>query len=148
MAIQADGKIVIVGGVSAGASLSVTVSRLNPNGSSDTTFGTAGNVSFFGIGQGTDIAIQPDGKILLATANGNWRICRLNTNGTSDTTFGTGGCANTDFGGTDEIPQVVAVLPSGKILVAGYGAGDFALALYTATGSLDSGFVPVTAGFC
>ncbi len=141
VAIQSDGKIVILGGVTAGASFTVAALRLNPNGSSDTTFGTAGFATFSATSFGNDIALQPDGKILLAMAsNGNWRICRLNTNGAVDTTFGVGGFANTDFGGNDDMPHAMAVLPDGKILVAGYGSGDFALARYTTTGVLDSSF--------
>ncbi len=57
LAIQRDGKILVVGGGSSSLLL-----RYNPNGSLDTTFGDAGKV-INDLGS-TSITIQPDGKIL------------------------------------------------------------------------------------
>lgn len=73
-----------------------TVSRLNANGTLDTTFGTNGTVNL-PVGQSAStyaVALQPDGKIVIgavATVKKDdtaYAVARLNTNGTLDTTFG------------------------------------------------------------
>ncbi len=60
--------------------------RLNPNGSRDITFKSAGDEKGQNISHA--IALQPDGKILMASDFG---LYRFNTNGTADTTFGASG---------------------------------------------------------
>ncbi len=59
--------------------------------------------------------------------------------GDLDTTFGTGGKLTTDFGGNDQGFSVV-MQSDGKMVVAGYSDGDFALARYNANGTLDTTF--------
>jgi uncharacterized delta-60 repeat protein len=66
--VQSDGRIVVAGEVSDGFGLI----RLNPNGSVDTTFGDDGYViTQFGsdLAPATDLALQPDGKILVVGEN-------------------------------------------------------------------------------
>jgi uncharacterized delta-60 repeat protein len=69
IAIQADGKIVIVGPVLVGSTLDFMIARLNKDGSRDNSFGTAGLVTT-GFGTLQDfaraVAIQPDGLIVAA----------------------------------------------------------------------------------
>ena len=108
MAIQPDGKIVMVGG-----SISdFVLARYNTNGSLDTTFGTNGLVTHSLLGGSSEeiaraVAIQPDGKIVVAGHTGQFgrpgrpagnrfdhAIVRFNANGSVDTTFGTGGVAS------------------------------------------------------
>ena len=80
--------------------------------------------------------------------NYDFMVARLWDDGTLDTTFGGGdGVAVNHFGGSGASQWVdeIEVLASGKILAAGTtsvsGSGyDFALARYTATGSLDTTF--------
>lgn len=70
--IQADGKIVVCGGVPGQRGFPVpAVARYNPNGSLDTSFGTAGVVSVPSLVNApfTSITLQTDGKIV-ATAGG------------------------------------------------------------------------------
>ena len=96
VALQADGKIVVGGYTNTtgtGIASDFAVARLNPNGSLDTTFNGTGKWTY---NLGSDehvnaVAIQPDGKIVLA---GSWDggsadivVMRLNPNGTFDTTF-------------------------------------------------------------
>jgi uncharacterized delta-60 repeat protein len=141
------------------------------NGSLDTTFGTNGSVqtAFTNfINQPNSLAIQPDGKIVVAgtasSADGTvseFAVARFNTNGTLDTTFGTGGKVTTNFvgvmqGGVSNPANAVLIQPDGKILVGG-GASQCgkcihktALARYHTDGSLDAtfgngGMVDVTA---
>src|SRR5437868_8415884 len=69
---QQDGKFVIVGSTIPGTVTSINyqglilVARLNADGSTDTTFGTSGIVTLPDHGIGKDIAIQSDGKIVVA----------------------------------------------------------------------------------
>jgi uncharacterized delta-60 repeat protein len=68
VALQPDGKIIVAGGTLFGAALDFGVTRLQQNGSVDTTFGKGGK-SIVDFGQNeiaTAIALQPDGKIILA----------------------------------------------------------------------------------
>ena len=156
MALQADGKIVMVGG---GGDFRVT--RFNADGSPDAGFGSGGQVttSFPGtIGTNDDnahaVAIQPDGKIVVVgeavsgrTGSGlfnrDFALVRYNANGSLDTGFGTGGFVTTDFGGSTDRAFAVVVQPDGKIVVSGDAANpgsDFGMARYNPDGSLDISF--------
>ncbi len=122
----------------------------------DRSFGSGGKATT-PIGQsggnGLDVALQSDGKIVVAgyVMNGtdfivNYDIgmVRYNANGTLDTTFGTGGTVMTDFDLNDESGNSVVVQSDGKIVVAGYSSdensSDFAVVRYTASGALDTTF--------
>ena len=125
-------------------------------GDLDTTHGNGGKVttSFpgFQAGFGYVMALQPDGKIVVAgeveldTAD-DFGVCRYNTDGSLDSNFGIEGRITTDFFGFREFARSVAIQNDGKILVGGScktsGSDqffDFALARYNTDGSLDSGF--------
>jgi uncharacterized delta-60 repeat protein len=134
VALQPDGKIVVAGG-SGG---NFAVARLQPNGSVDTTFGQEGKsiVDFLGADSADAVALQPDGKIVVAGRSGgegtsDFAVARLQPNGLLDTTFGTGGKSIVDFLGEDS-GNAVALQSDGKIVVAGYsnanGTRDFAVA--------------------
>ena len=117
--------------------------RITPAVQLDPTFGVGGKVftdfeaSPASTSEGVAVAIQPDGKILAASAAGY--LIRLNTDGTLDLTFGNVGKAQ--FVGT---PSAMAIDAAGHIVVAGYtvdDAGfDFAVARYNANGLLDANF--------
>ena len=71
-ALQPDGKIVVVGdsvtdGAYSGEVLNLIVTRLNPNGTRDISFGTAGVVvlRLREPVNATAVVLQPDGKILV-----------------------------------------------------------------------------------
>ena len=84
--IQPDGKILIAGNVDR-----PTVTRLNVDGSFDTTFSGDGNATLpfgFSMGRTWDMAIQRDGKILLSgDGNNGSQVVRLTANGDLDQTF-------------------------------------------------------------
>ncbi|MFI5134258.1 MAG: delta-60 repeat domain-containing protein, partial [Chitinophagales bacterium] len=96
------------------------------------------------------VAIQPDGKIVLAgnvSFNGayaDFALARYNSNGTLDNGFAYGGKLTTAIGESDDIANAVAIQPDGKIIAAGYSyVGehfDFALARYNADGVPDKSF--------
>jgi uncharacterized delta-60 repeat protein len=123
--MQPDSKIVVTG--NPGLSEVTTVTRLNPNGSPDTTFDGDGTATIdFGAG---GAVLQPDGKIVVAgTAQGGIAVARLNANGSPDATFGAAGKATVDFGAATS-GNAVALQPNGRIVVAGQrSGGDFAVA--------------------
>ena len=91
--LQADGKIVVGGSASPG---SMAVARYNTDGTLDTTFGSGGKVivDFGSSAAVQQLALQSDGKLVLAGQAGapsGFGLARLNPNGSLDSTFGTGG---------------------------------------------------------
>ena len=154
MAIQADGKILATGeGTNVGGA-GIALTRYNINGSLDNTFGTAGIVttSIGGSCGGSAIAIQADGKIVVAgyglTTNNQlcFALTRYNTNGSLDNTFGTAGIVTTIIGGDySSFAYALAIQADGKIVVAGENSINnnqdvFALTRYNINGSLDNTF--------
>ncbi|HYC45324.1 MAG TPA: DUF4347 domain-containing protein, partial [Burkholderiales bacterium] len=149
-AIQADGKILVAGSAVVG-NTDFAVVRYNANGTLDTGFDSDGRLTI-AIGSGFDqaraIAVQGDGKILLAgtssSGNDDFAVVRLNANGSLDTTFSGDGKLTTTIGSSNESAAAVVVQADGKILVAGYaiigGTTDFALVRYNADGTLDTTF--------
>jgi len=152
--IQSDGKIV-VGGTAAGAFLGktdVALVRYNTNGSLDNTFDFDGMLttdlgSIYDYGE--SIAIQSDGKIILAgfTINGSdadIALVRYNTNGSLDNTFDFDGKVISHFGSGKNECYSVAIQSDGKIVAVGNtynGAdNDFVLIRYNSNGSIDTSF--------
>lgn len=155
MSLQSDGKIVVGGSSFIGGRWVFALVRYNANGSLDTTFNGTGKVTT-AIGSdhdyGRSVAIQSDGKIILAGSSRrpdsglDFALVRYNTNGSLDTTFNAAGKVTTAFVGGVGIYQSVAIQNNGKILLAGYmqNSGtpntDFATARYNTDGSLDTFF--------
>ncbi|MFH1117022.1 MAG: VCBS domain-containing protein, partial [Pseudomonadota bacterium] len=148
VAIQADGRIVAAG-YSSEPGDNFAVVRYNDGGSLDTSFSGDGKVTSvnFGRDSGEAVAIQPDGKIVVAgTAkdlNCDFAVARYNADGTLDTTFdGDGWATVTDF----DRAYSVAIQSDGKIVVVGQtyisgsGGWNFALVRYNSDGSLDTSF--------
>ena len=149
--LQPDGRIVVVGSTTGNPS--VALARYNVDGSLDTTFGGTG-VFLLPMAQPfepRDIALQPDGKILIAgrytAPSGSWDfgLLRLLSNGTLDASFDGDGIVSTDFGGYEGAYSVI-VVPDGRLVLAGsrsavmFGVTDFALARYLTDGALDTTF--------
>jgi uncharacterized delta-60 repeat protein len=86
------------------------------------------------------VALQPDGKIVVAGGSGDFSLARYNKDGSLDTGFGGDGLVTTDFGGAHDSANAVVVQPDGKIVAAGTSGPFFALARYEKDGSLDTGF--------
>ena len=108
--------------------------RLAANGAPDPSFGYAG-VSATSVTSGyftglADVAVQPDGKVLLAGTTQNpavdrhtagdekdLLVVRLTAGGSPDPAFGTGGQVDLDLG-ADDVGGPIALRPDGGILLA------------------------------
>ena len=170
--MQPDDKIVICGTrLSNGASGSdFLVARFNPDGTLDTTFGSAGLVTIdFDHGTGADqangVALQSDGSIVVAgTTSGTesnsetFAVARLTQAGALDATFGAGtGQATIDFagsGGGDDQANAIVVDADDRIIIAGStgtaSGSNVAVVRLTANGATDTSFGDagrVTLGF-
>jgi uncharacterized delta-60 repeat protein len=125
VAIQGDGKIVIVGTDFARGDLVVV--RLLENGALDPTFGQGGKVVTTLMGgslRGRAVAIQPDGKIVVAGVAGplnpDFLFVRYDTDGTPDPGFGGGDGIETVPVGTEaDEANGVAIGTDGRIVATG-----------------------------
>jgi uncharacterized delta-60 repeat protein/LPXTG-motif cell wall-anchored protein len=147
MTLQADGKIIVAGGVwlGLGDRWIIAMARYNTDGTLDTSFGTAGTTTtdLNADSIGSAVAVQLDGKIIVAGnfgATGTWdydfALYRYNANGSLDTTFDTDGLITTNLGGSDSASRIV-MQADGKIVVVGgtwlNNAYQFALARFNTT---------------
>ena len=167
IALQGDGKIVVVGETRARVvddrDLDWAIARYHADGSLDTGFGTNGRIindsgpTPFGVSaEGAEkVLIQPDGKIVVAggvnradnsgVADSNFVVMRFTASGASDTGFGPGGSTVANFDRVD-ILYGAALQPDGKIVVVGRVAKsggadpDIGIARFNADGTLDSSF--------
>ena len=147
---QPDGKLVAAGFTGTAPDYKWAVARIDQNGGPDSTFDGDGMQTLdFGPGHNwaQAVALQPDGKIVLAGEGPGltrdiW-VVRLTQGGQPDSSFGGGGFKQVDFG-AQEFDRGVAVQPDGRILVAGTtvsgGNADFAIARFDSTGALDTTF--------
>ena len=145
VAVQPNGKIVVVGRGRATEDFQVT--RLNANGSPDTSFSSDGQVqiNLGGTERANDVALQPDGKIVVVgsvdgAGGRDFAAMRLDTDGSLDGTFGAGGIWAADFNGGADVANAVAVQADGKIVIAvqAYPTQDFAVIRLKSDGSFDT----------
>jgi uncharacterized delta-60 repeat protein len=141
LAVQPDGRLLLVGTadttpptVPPGSVTELSVMRLEPDGTPDETFGDNGTVNVSVTGRssatgdpgrdtGAALALQPDGRIVIAGAtagpNSNFAIARLLADGTLDPEFTDTGVMTIDFFGSTDLAESVAVTDDGSIVVAG-----------------------------
>lgn len=148
VAIQTDGRIVVVGTSNAGGTLDFAMARYNTDGTLDTAFDTDGMVTTDfagGADQAWAVAIQTDGAIVVAgESGGNFAVARYTSAGALDTTFDTDGLATVDFDTGADVARAALVQGDGRILLAGTatisGTSRIAAARFTAAGALDTTF--------
>ncbi len=148
-AVQSDGKIVVAGTVETPTVYLVqggkdfALVRYNTDGSLDTSFDGDGIVTtdfrtdFSPLGNASDmayaIAIQPDGKIVVAGEStaftifgpavaSDFALARYNTDGSLDTSFDGDGKVTTNF--FNDSARAVAIQSDGKIVAAGQVGGS------------------------
>lgn len=154
IAIETDGKIVLAGYHNSGSNREFLLVRLLTDGTLDSSFSTDGIV-IDSAGSNNDIltalAIQSDGKIVVAGYSGNgvndvYTLARyLPGDGSRDTTFGVGGMVTTAIHSTqNNIANALVIQPDGKLLVGGSshdGVDEaFGLVRYLTDGAIDSSF--------
>jgi uncharacterized delta-60 repeat protein len=150
--VQPDNKILLAGDVDVGGYQDFALIRYNGDGSLDTTFSGDGKATT-ALGSGADLgramALQPDGKILVAGhswngSNYDVAVVRYNSDGSLDGQFSGDGKLTTAVGSSDDFGYGIALDGVGRILVAGgsYDGNnyDFSLVRYNLDGSLDSAF--------
>jgi uncharacterized delta-60 repeat protein len=156
VALQSDGRIVVSGlAISFGrrsSSLAAGVARYLPDGSLDSSFGRGGIVTVSLKGASlfaNDVAIQPDGKIVVL---GTRSVCdedfnctdafaflRFTSSGALDRSFGQRGIVITDVGSSSFATEL-ALQSDGKLVAVGGSDGGFVLTRHNTNGSLDLTF--------
>ncbi len=142
VAIQADGKIIIVGDfTSFNGIVSNHIARLNADGTLDNSFdvGTGADRLIL------DVAIQSDARIVIGGQFTNYNgmtsnfVARLHADGSLDNSFDAG----TDF---FAFPCSLCIQPDGKIIVGGYVSNGLTpfnnLGRLNSDGSIDATFGP------
>ncbi len=146
IALQPNGKILVAGTAFFGSRFAVA--RFEVDGSADPTFGGDGSlttlVSPSQNAEATSIALQPDGKIVVAgTAQfgtvQDFAAVRYQTDGSLDPSFGAGGIVDEAFS-VDARANGVAIQVDGGIVLAGTAASRFVLARLSSDGTLDPSF--------
>ncbi len=124
--------------------VAVTCVTIENPGGLDPGFGTDGIVATLGLTGAQAIALQPDGKIVVA---GSFLLARYNPDGTPDLEFGTAGTVRTLLGAAFlGDASDVALQPDGSIVVVGVVNNfattreDFGVQRYDARGVLDTSF--------
>ncbi|MBV9960353.1 MAG: hypothetical protein JO360_18140 [Acidobacteria bacterium] len=146
MALQPDGKIVVVGGYKEFSNQQLrglAVNRFTANGSFDSTFFDS-NITLSPAPanyQLNSVALQPDGKIVAAGNYGSaFLVARYMTNGLRDPLFGNNGIVTTEMdpAATGGGAFAVGIQADGKIVAAGHQqsalGGEIAVARYAGAG--------------
>jgi uncharacterized delta-60 repeat protein len=147
---QPDNKIIVAGETYSGSSYDFAVLRYTESGVPDSTFSGDGKLIIDWSGSddfANSLAIQPDGKILVAGSAGvgidnQFALIRLLPDGTADSSFSNDGMLTTQVGSAGA-PLATLVQPDGKIILAGYSFNsdiDFTLIRYLPNGDPDSTF--------
>ena len=149
VAVDADDMAVLAGYSWNGGDFDFLVGRLRRRGTPDPYFGGLHTVPRTGDERGRAVAVQRDGKIIVAGSvhngtNYDFGVVRLLADGQIDTTFGPGGGVVTPVGTGNDYARGVVIQEDDKIVVAGYArigtTDDIAVVRYLANGSLDTTF--------
>jgi uncharacterized delta-60 repeat protein len=148
-----DGKILLIGEADHGSGTKLLLSRLNPNGTLDASFGANG-ILHLNLDQPDNFvrqfALQPDGKIVFPTVNDagqgtsvSTTIVRLNPDGAFDDSFGSKGKVVIPVS-EGIFSFAIHIQPNGRILAAGDTGQTppfgFAIVRLNADGSRDTSF--------
>jgi len=152
LVIQPDGRIIVAGFAEISSNFEFAAARYNTNGSLDTDFGINGKViTPVGISDGRaySVALQTDGKILLAgvtmgATDADFALIRYNSYGALDTSFNHTGKVITPVGTGEDEALAMTLQSDGKIILAGYSfigsQYETALVRYNTNGNLDNSF--------
>ena len=141
LALDPSGRIVAAGRTSGERRGDLLLSRFNPDGTLDPTFGTTHRgltITDLGTGEEglTGLALASDGTIVTGgivapNPHGDLAIMRYDTGGQFDRSFGHDGFASVDFGQRDDRLRGLALQPDGNVVVVGSSETDFVVARFT-----------------
>jgi uncharacterized delta-60 repeat protein len=154
VAIQPDGKIVVVGEVDPKSGVSnPAILRLDPDGTPDTTFGDHGRVvikipdGHQGYDSPWRVVVQAHGKLAMAgwlarasASNYKTLVMRLRPNGSLDPTFSGDGWTTVDVDGTDNYAYGMDTDGSKIVLGVHTSGSDAGFVRLNADGTRDSTF--------
>jgi uncharacterized delta-60 repeat protein len=150
--LEDGGTILVTGTITLGNSsvlANAGLARYTATGALDPGFGVDGILSIAQMSLGEGLALQPDGKILLAghvpvAGRANFAVMRLSGGGIPDPSFGSGGLTTVGFTSQDDYGRDVTLDAAGRVLVSGQASNlsnpDFAVARFDSAGVLDGGF--------
>jgi len=151
LAILNDGSIIAAGSATTIYQTTtenrLAIARYTSDGYVDTTFGTPNLiVDVYGY-LASDMVLQDNDRIIIATSNEynkEFSLIRFDQNGLIDLSFGSSGIALAAIGDYDSESSALALQNDGRIIVAGetYQDGKFVLTLakFDTNGALDSTF--------
>lgn len=150
-ALQPDGRVFVAGRTRAdnAPAEDTLYTRFAADGAIELGFGR--NAAFsLQSDEAVDVALQPDGKLVLLVAGRGTHaeilLVRLNPDGSLDTGFANDGLARSDVGPHDDLPRAVALQLDGKIVVAAQVSNappvppSFAVLRYDTNGAPDATF--------
>ncbi|MBC7640942.1 MAG: hypothetical protein H7174_01175, partial [Flavobacterium sp.] len=144
--LQNDGKFLVLFQCNNTQYWQLPITRLNNDGTLDTSFGTNGFFNLSAIANSdpvNDFELQSDNKILVTSLRGSLNlpyITRLNTDGTTDTGFGTNGFFRPVLN-TNIKPYQIVIQSDGKFLINGYdGFNIYIVARYNQNTTLDTSY--------
>ncbi|HEY3803561.1 MAG TPA: hypothetical protein VGL61_13175 [Kofleriaceae bacterium] len=145
VAIQPDGRIVIVGKAGTAASSTALVARIEESGVLDPSFGSGGVVELAAASaQAIAVTVAATGDIVVGgNANGAGLLAKLDATGQVDPTFGV---LEPTFGGTAVAINGVAVDTAGRVLAGGqadFANFDLVAGAWLGSGGTDPAFTPV-----
>jgi uncharacterized delta-60 repeat protein len=154
MAIQPDGRIVVVGEVDPASGVSnPAILRLDPDGTPDTTFGDRGRAvvkipdGHHGYDSPWRVVVRAHGKLAMAgwlerASGGNYKtlVMRVRSNGTLDPTFSGDGWTAVDVDGSDNYAYGMDTDGGKLVLGVHNSASDAAFVRLDADGARDSTF--------
>jgi len=153
-----DGRFYVIGESRVnefGAEHGFAVLRYLANGSLDNSFSGDGKTVIplaTSVPMAHGIAVQSDGKIVVAGNAGQWTTTRFHPDGSIDNSFDGDGIVRTDFNFGNDAAFAVTIAPDGKIVVAGLVTNqrivngqaafsqDAGIVRYNSDGSLDGSF--------
>jgi len=151
IAIQPDGKILVVGTTSHSPTFDIVLIRYNEDGTMDYGFGRGGIVITdinAALNLGKSLALQPDGKIVVSGYTHVGRkffmtLVRYDPNGILDPSFGENGIVITDINGRRG-KMDLALQTDGKIILIGpseiNGSHHFTVLRFNSNGTPDINF--------
>jgi uncharacterized delta-60 repeat protein len=153
VAVQPDGRIVTAGEANIDGTNVIVSTRMTDEGRLDSSYGSGGIVTVdingnAGVDSGAGLALQPDGKIVIAGTGASgatsltFAAVRLLPDGSRDPSFGADGIVTMPIGGA-AIANAVVVQPDGKIALGGTALTDhttFAALRLNPNGTPDTSF--------